>query len=1324
MHDRRSGVRAARNRNVHVAGLPKVSWPRRHGVLAVTTLTGALLALAMALMPSAVGAVTNGSVALTSTTAAATQVTYTVEFTPASAMTSGVDTVTLTAPVGTVFAEDDFYLTNLTTTQAGYASVVSGIGTNTAVLRTNTAISGGNDVRIVIKGVTNPAAGATSMSIVTSTDAVPATPAYTITAGPTAVTGVSAAANTTTTAGATKVTYTVGFTPSANGGLAAGQGLITLTAPAGTLLVRDDFYLTNLTTTQEGYASVVSGLGTNTVVLRTNTAINGGNDVRIVIKGVTNPAAGSKTLSVATTSDVTPAVSAPYDITAGPTSIGVPLVTLSSTTAAATQITYTINFSVSATGGLAPGQGEITVDAPAGTAFVRDDFYLTNLTTTQEGYASVVSGLGTNTVVVRTNTLINGGNSVRLAVRGVTNPTVGSKNLTVATTSDVTPHVSGTYTITAGPTAVTALSVSTSTPTAGATKVTYTVQFTASATGALVAGQGQLTLTAPAGTAFVRDDFYLTNLTTSQEGYASVVSGLGTNVVVLRTNTLINGGNAVRIAIKGATNPTEGAKTLTVTTSSDAAAPDPANYTITAGPTSVTGASVTSTPPTPGATGVSYNVFFTASATGTLVQGQGEITLTGPAGTVFGSDSFVLHNLSTLQEGFASVVSGLDTNTVVLRTNTVVNGGNAVRISIDGITNPSPLGDLSIVTTSDQSTVSTPVGDGSLVAPTITSPNATTVTAGVGGTFGVTTTGAPIPVITTSALPTGVTFVDNANRTGTLTVSASAAAGVYPITITASNGETPDATQAFTLTVAEPGTGPAVTGLDPTSGPVAGGNTVTITGTNLTGVTGVSFGATPATGFTFVSDTTVTATAPPGAVGTVGVSVTTPDGTSPDTPADDYTYTEASAAPTITSPDSATFTAGVGGTFGVTTTGTPIPVITTSALPTGVTFVDNANRTGTLTVSASAAVGVYPITITASNGVEFDATQTFTLTVTEPGTGPTITGLVPSTGPTTGGTVVTITGTNLTGVTAVNFGITPATAFAFVSDTTVTATAPPNTVGTIDVTVTTPDGTSPDTTADDYTYTEEPTNTPPVATDQSLTTPVDTPLTITLSATDADSDPLTYTVAGQPANGTLTGTAPDLTYTPDTGFAGTDSFTFTANDGTTDSNTGTITIQVGEQPPVECLTGRTIEFSTKASRSRARILDGATVGRAEGKRSIAIFLAPYWRNIRGDESVVFALDGEVTAEEHHAPYDLLGTRHRGRARLLDVTDLQDGVHVVTVTVSWTDGRPACTLQASFTVDNTRPDDGHGHGHGWWGWDHGGSDHDDWRSGGRMGGSRG
>lgn len=86
-------------------------------------------------------------------------------------------------------------------------------------------------------------------------------------------------------------------------------------------------------------------------------------------------------------------------------------------------------------------------------------------------------------------------------------------------------------------------------------------------------------------------------------------------------------------------------------------------------------------------------------------------------------------------------------------------------------------------------------------------------------------------------------------------------------------------------------------------------------------------------------------------------------------------------------------------------------------------------------------------------------------------------------------------------------------------------------------------------------------NSAPVADNQSVDLDEDTSLGITLTAFDQDSDPLTYTVTVDPANGALSGTAPNLTYTPDADFNGSDAFTFVADDGV-DSDEATVSITV------------------------------------------------------------------------------------------------------------------------------------------------------------------
>ncbi|MCP4338142.1 MAG: PKD domain-containing protein, partial [Desulfobulbaceae bacterium] len=90
-----------------------------------------------------------------------------------------------------------------------------------------------------------------------------------------------------------------------------------------------------------------------------------------------------------------------------------------------------------------------------------------------------------------------------------------------------------------------------------------------------------------------------------------------------------------------------------------------------------------------------------------------------------------------------------------------------------------------------------------------------------------------------------------------------------------------------------------------------------------------------------------------------------------------------------------------------------------------------------------------------------------------------------------------------------------------------------------------------------------PDNNVPVANNQIIGTAQDTAVAITLTGADADGDTLTFSNES-PSNGTLTGTTPNLTYTPSTGYTGSDSFTFTVSDGKDTSTTATISITVGE----------------------------------------------------------------------------------------------------------------------------------------------------------------
>ena len=248
------------------------------------------------------------------------------------------------------------------------------------------------------------------------------------------------------------------------------------------------------------------------------------------------------------------------------------------------------------------------------------------------------------------------------------------------------------------------------------------------------------------------------------------------------------------------------------------------------------------------------------------------------------------------------------------------------------------------------------------------------------------------------------------------------------------------------LVAALPASASTITSFTPTCG--ASGATITITGAGFTGMTDVLFNGTSSTGEVFGSDTSVTATVPGGA--TAGpITVETPAADTASTvnfiPATAGVPTITSFTPTTGSPGSSVVITGTN--FGCTTS---VMFNTTAAT----TFLVNSATQITATVPTGATTGPLHVT-TSPGGGTANSTTNFTVV-----TGPSITSFTPTSGPV--GTTVTITGTNLTGVTAVKFNGTTAV-FTTSTATSVTATVPSGAT-TGKITVTTPGGTATSTT--------------------------------------------------------------------------------------------------------------------------------------------------------------------------------------------------------------------------------------------------------------------
>jgi hypothetical protein len=264
-------------------------------------------------------------------------------------------------------------------------------------------------------------------------------------------------------------------------------------------------------------------------------------------------------------------------------------------------------------------------------------------------------------------------------------------------------------------------------------------------------------------------------------------------------------------------------------------------------------------------------------------------------------------------------------------------------------------------------------------APTVTSATTAAFYTGTSGTYTVTSTGYPAPALTESgALPSGLTFKDNGNGTGTISgTAASGTAGTYPVTLTATNASgtgseavTVTVTQAIGPTITSASTVGLTTGVAGTFAVTTTGTapiTLTETGTLPSGVTFKDNGngtgtlsGTPAAGTGGVYSLTLTAK---NAVGTTSQTLALTVG----------------QPPVITTASSATALGLIPFSFTIKTTGYPTATLSESgALPSGLTFTAGTNGTATISGTTLALLSTYHLTITAKNSAG-TATQAFTL---------------------------------------------------------------------------------------------------------------------------------------------------------------------------------------------------------------------------------------------------------------------------------------------------------------------------------------------------------
>ncbi|WP_456791506.1 IPT/TIG domain-containing protein [Bradyrhizobium sp. USDA 4506] len=567
--------------------------------------------------------------------------------------------------------------------------------------------------------------------------------------------------------------------------------------------------------------------------------------------------------------------------------------------------------------------------------------------------------------------------------------------------------------------------------------------------------------------------------TSGPEAGGTVVTITGSNLA--NASAVTFGASAARITANSATSLTvtspAGSGVVDVTVTTPGGTVSPGRFTYAPAPT-VTSLSPTSGPEA-GGTVVTISgsnlanasaVTFGASAaritansatslTVTSPAGSGvvDVTVTTPGGTVSpGRFTYAPAPTATSLSPTSGPEAGGTVVTIsgsnLANASAVTFGASAARITANSatsltVTSPAGTGVVDVTVTTPGGTVS-PGRFSYVAAPTATSLSPTSGPE-AGGTV---VTIAGTNLANASAVTFGASAARiTANSATSLTVTSPAGSGVVDVTVTTPGGTVSPG--RFTYAPA-----PTATSLSPTSGPEAGGTVVTISGSNLANASAVTFGASAAR-ITANSATSLTVTSPAG-TGVVDVTVTTPGGTvSPGR----FSYV---AAPTATSL-SPTSGPEAGGTV-VTIAGTNLANASAVTFGTSAARI-TANSATSLTVTSPAGSGVVDVTVTTPGGTVSPGRFSYV-------GAPTVTSLSPTSGPEAGGTVVTISGTNLANASAVKFGASAATSFTVNSATSLIATAPAGT-GVVDVVVTTPGGTSATSAADQYTYAPAPTAT-------------------------------------------------------------------------------------------------------------------------------------------------------------------------------------------------------------------------------------------------------
>lgn len=585
----------------------------------------------------------------------------------------------------------------------------------------------------------------------------------------------------------------------------------------------------------------------------------------------------------------------------------------------------------------------------------------------------------------------------------------------------------------------------------------------------------------------------------------------GTSVTVTGTNLA----NTISVTVGGAaatsvTNVSDTEMTFT-TPSGTIGTSDVVVTTSGGGPTTSSGGyryigqpTITSISPAGGPTTGSTSVVIT----GTNLTNTTSVTIGGSAATVTANtDTAVTVSAPALSEGVKSVVlqtwSGVasvtSSNAYTYATPPIITsftptvslaaGGGTVTLtgvnllSTTGVTVGGAAATDVAVVNSTQVTFTIPAGTAGLSSVALTTtfggtatvsgtfryieaPTISTVTPNVGPVAGgtrVTVSGTNLEN-TTSVTVGGVaaTAITNTSSTSiSFTTAVSGVAGLRDVVVNTYSGVGSVTSAGAFRYVAVP----TITSVTPTGGPVAGGTTVTIKGTNLTNTTSVTFGSTPATSISNVSPTQITAVAPAHASTSTAISIETYDGIGTATLSSAYSFV---SLPVITSLSTSTgLTAG-----GTVVTVTGANLANTSSVTVGgtaATNIVNVSGPSVRFTTPSGVSGQRDVVLTTTYGGSTTSTNAFRYIEA-----PTISTVSPSAGPTAGGSSIVISGTHLNSTTSVTIGGVAASITGN-TGTSVIVTTPVSSAGEKSIVLQTYDGVGSVTSTNAFTYVSAPT---------------------------------------------------------------------------------------------------------------------------------------------------------------------------------------------------------------------------------------------------------